>query len=179
MVDINLLDWRQEQRKRQRLLFLITFAGCVALSIMISLFMLIGAHNATSHQQIRLNFLSKEVKSVEARIQSLKAKEKTNTRSIHQLKTIHRLQADRFIPVQMLGELVRTTPSGITLLKLTQDKDQITLVGQAETDANITRLVNNIKQSKLFLEPQLNEISLANDLTKKKHFTIRTRIHGL
>lgn len=162
MILINLLPHREEKRLLRKQAF---FAGLGA-SVLIGA-VLVGLWYAAqqqmiSGQQARNEFLAeatrkldaeiKDVSSLKAEIESLKARQ----------KAVEDLQTDRNMPVYLLNELVKQTPEGIFLTSVKQDGQSVMVTGAAQSNERVSEFLRNTSTHSEWLErPELQEIKAA------------------
>jgi type IV pilus assembly protein PilN len=159
---INLLPHREERRKRRKAAF---FAGlgvaAVAGLAVVGLWFSV-LQQLTSSQQERNDFLTTEIKRLEAQITDI-----ANLRAeIEGLKARQRavedLQTDRNTPVHLLNELVRQAPEGVYLTSIKQANDVVSVTGVAQTNERVSEFLRNTLYNSEWLErPELVEIKAA------------------
>jgi type IV pilus assembly protein PilN len=110
---INLLQHREEKRKRRKAAFFLGLGLAAAVGVVIAALWYMVLQQMISSQQGRNEFLSAEIRKLEAEIKDVA----TLRAEIDALKArqqaVEDLQTDRNIPVHMLNELVKQTPEGI------------------------------------------------------------------
>ena len=159
MILINLLPHREERRKRREKAFIagLVFSAGVGASV-------VGVWYLTLQQMIdgqqqRNAFLSaeiqklelqiKDIASLKAEIESLKARQ----------KAVEDLQIDRNVPVYVLNELVRQTPEGIYFVSVKQEGQVLTVNGVAQTNERVSELLRNTNSnSEWLVKPELVEV---------------------
>lgn len=163
MILINLLPYREENRKRRRTAF---FAG-LALAALVGAGLVVAAYALVQHlsseQQRRNQYLSAEIARLDIQIKDI-----ANLRSeIESLKSRQRavedLQTDRNTPVHLLTELARHTPEGVYLTAIRQVDKVVTVNGIAQTNERVSEFLRNASRNSEWLEgPELVEIKVAN-----------------
>ncbi|WP_418316782.1 PilN domain-containing protein [Piscinibacter sakaiensis] len=163
MILINLLPHREEKRQRRKAAFYaglglaaVIGAGVVALWFGV-------LQQMISNQQGRNNFLSAEIRKLEAQIKDIA----TLRAEIEALKArqaaVENLQLDRNVPVHILNELVRHTPEGVYFTSVRQDGQVLNITGVSQTNERMSEFLRNTGNNSAWLtKPELIEIKLAN-----------------
>lgn len=158
MARINLLPWREWERKRKQR----EFTGMVAAGAIFAAIAVIIGHvqmdSMISNQEGRNLFLEGEIKSLDARIVKIKDLESTKAKLLARMNVIQELQSNRPLSVHLMDELVRTLPDGVYLSKVTQKGPELTLEGVAQSNARVSAYMRNIDGSLWIGNPRLNVI---------------------
>ena len=158
MARINLLPWREaERKKRQRDFGLMVVGGVV-----VTIIALISVHmhiNGLIQQQNRRNqLLDKEIAAMEQRIEEIKDLESTKGRLLARMEIIQQLQSSRPQIVHLFDELVATLPEGVYLTEVTQQGSNVVLMGRAQSNARVSSFMRSIDASMWMGNPQLKVI---------------------
>ncbi|MEO8296659.1 MAG: PilN domain-containing protein [Burkholderiales bacterium] len=159
MILINLLPHREEKRRRRRQAFFVGLGLAAAVGLVIASLWYLVLMEMISGQQSRNEFLQaeiqrletqiKDIASLKAEIESLKARQ----------KVVEDFQIDRNMPVHLLNELVRQTPEGVYLTTMKQDGQNVTVGGLAQTNERVSEFLRNTAYNSPWLEkPVLVEI---------------------
>jgi len=113
MARMNLLPWREEQRKAQSKMFgiqlatgvVLTVAGCLAVNTMIS--------GNQSYQQSRNNFLQSEIVSLETELSEIAELETTKSKLLSRMEIIQQLQTQRPQVVHLFHEIATAIPTRV------------------------------------------------------------------
>lgn len=158
MARINLLPWREWERKRKQR----EFTGMVAAGAVFAAIAVIIGHmqmeGMISNQQERNRYLEGEIKSLDARIVKIKDLESTKAKLLARMNVIQELQSNRPLSVHLMDELVRTLPDGVYLNKFTQKGADLTMEGVAQSNARVSAYMRNIDGSLWIGNPKLNVI---------------------
>lgn len=159
MTQINLLPWREKARKVRQT----RFYGMLGLCAMAAIFLILLIHFYYSHkisnQTARNDYLTSMISSEQVEFNVLDKKMKEQEAVEKELHFILSLRESGYQAVQMLDELVRVVPEGITLKKMIRDGNNITVIGKANSNLEITLLMKHIATSTMFLNPVLSEIT--------------------
>lgn len=158
MILINLLPHREEKRQRRKVAFFAGLGVAAGVGVAIVGIWYLVVQQLTSAQQDRNTFLSaeiakldnqiKDIASLKAEIESLKARQ----------KAVEDLQIDRNLPVHLLNELVKQTPEGIYFSAIKQDGQTLNVSGIAQTQERISEFLRNTAyNSEWLVKPELIE----------------------
>jgi len=156
---INLLPHREQARKRRREAFQATMFASFLVGLLVAGLIYWWFQMMIEQQQARNAFLQseitvlenqiKEVASIEDEIASLRARQ----------KAVEDLQADRNLPVHLLGELSKQLPDGVYITNLKQTNQQIAIQGVAQSNERVSEMLRNLSNNTPWLsKPQLVEI---------------------
>jgi len=158
MARINLLPWREWERKRKQR----EFTGMVAAGALFAAIAVVIGHmqmeGLIGDQEDRNRYLEGEIKSLDARIVKIKDLESTKAKLLARMNVIQELQSNRPLSVHLMDELVRTLPDGVYLNKVGQKGAQLTLDGVAQSNARVSAYMRNIDGSLWVGDPKLNVI---------------------
>jgi len=167
MPQINLLPWRDEQRKRREKEFIVT-------AVMAALLMggvVLGVHlhyeSRVAYQNERNSFVEAEIAKLDEKIKEIENLKKERDRLIARTNVIQNLQAGRPEIVHVFDELVTTLPDGVYYTKVAQIGRALNLQGVAQSNARVSSLMRSLDTSTWFENPSLVEIK--GDPTKKEH----------
>jgi type IV pilus assembly protein PilN len=109
-----------------------------------------------NHQQYRNTLIKQEISRLEVRIARIDELERTRARLISRKQVIEQLQASRSITVELLDQLAKTIPVGVTLTSIRQQGPQLALIGNSQSNARVSAYLRELEGNDLFLDPQLN-----------------------
>jgi type IV pilus assembly protein PilN len=163
---INLLPHREAKRLQRKRSFFIGLGACAlaGAAIVGVWWSILG--QMTDAQESRNNFLKAEITRLDAQIKDIA----TLRQEIEALKARQRavedLQTDRNIPVHLLNELVKQTPEGVYLTRISQNGQVVAITGTAQTNERVSELLRNTLYNSPWLEkPELVEIKASNVTT--------------
>jgi type IV pilus assembly protein PilN len=147
MARINLLPWREAERKRRLREFGFLLAGGFLLALGASFYMHLHVESMIDNQNHRNNFLKSEIAQVDRKIKEIRNLEKTKANLIARMNIIQQLQASRPEIVHLFDELVGTLPEGVYLTEMQQRGRNIDLKGRAQSNARVSSYMRNIDAS--------------------------------
>src|ERR1700674_2890064 len=113
MPRINLLPWREGQRKERKLAFLVALgvAGLAACVTAFAAYLMFGS--MIEAQQHRNDLLRTEIKTVDKQIEEINILESAKQKFIARMEIIEKLQRSRPQMVHLFDELVRALPVAV------------------------------------------------------------------
>jgi len=165
---INLLPHREEKRKRRKTAFFVGIGVSVALGLGAVGVWYLVLEQMTSAQRSRNQLLAGEIQRLESQIKDI-ATLKAEIESLKaRQKAVEDLQTDRNTPVYLLNELVKQTPEGVYLTSIKQVDQVVTVSGIAQTNERVSEFLRNTLYNSAWLErPELVEIKAANVVAGK------------
>ncbi len=158
MARINLLPWRETRRSEQQKEFFTLMAMAAALCGLVVLLTHFEINGRISHQDNRNQFLTNEIKVLDGKIEEIKKLDSTRQALIERMDVIQNLQAARPGVVHLFDELVKTLPEGVHLSSLKQSDSNLTISGQAESNARVSSYMRKIEDSEWLANPSLGVI---------------------
>jgi type IV pilus assembly protein PilN len=147
MARINLLPWRdQERRRRQRNFFMATGAA-VALVLLVGLGVRMQFESMIAAQQSRNQLLTQQIAQLDQRIRKIQLLEETKADLLARMNVIQQLQESRPEVVHLFDELVQAIPDGVFLTGVTQQGSRIEVEGRAQSNARVSAFMRNINAS--------------------------------
>ncbi len=158
MARINLLPWREEQRKEaQRMLLSIT--GMMAFfTVLVIVAWHIEVNRQIGEQNRRNQYLQSQITEVEKQITEITSLEKEKRSLQERIKVIQRLQQNRPEVVHLFDEIPRLLPDGMYLTRIKQSGSDLFIDGVAQSNARVSAFMRNIEESSWLKEPTLDVI---------------------
>lgn len=155
MARINLLPWREAERKKKQKDFFTTTALSACLMGVIIFYAHLHISSMIETQTARNTFLQDQIKVLDQKIEDIKKLEKDKESLLARMNVIQELQRSRPGIVRMFDEMVRTVPEGIYLTKLERKGDEITITGAAQSNARVSNFMRTLEESQWFDNPRL------------------------
>ena len=179
MARINLLPWREEQRRDRQRHFMSTLLMTCILGIVLVFIAGTVFEQKIKHQQFRNELVRKEIKKLESQIKRIDELERTRARLISRKQVIERLQASRAMTVELLDKLAKSIPVGVTLQSMRQQGTTLVLAGTSQSNARVSAYLKELGQNDLFLSPQLDFVRSAarpDTATEPYQFSIKVKL---
>jgi type IV pilus assembly protein PilN len=172
MPRINLLPWRDQQRRERKL----------ALYVWL-LFALIGAALVTGAgflwmtsmidgQTARNDRLKAEIRILDRQNEEINDLESQKQRFISRMQVIDKLQRSRSEIVHVFDELVKIIPDGTYLTAVTQTNRRFKLEGVAQSSTRVSTFMRNIAASQWLRNPELEVVEARKDSTLGNNFVL-------
>lgn len=158
MTRINLLPWRAELRRQQRIEFLVITALCALLTAGGAFGVKLSLESDLAYQNQRNEFLRTETGKIERQIKEIKELEKERERLIARMRAIETLQSSRPAIVHVLDEIVMALPDGVLLTEIEQQGETFQISGTAQSNARVSSFMRNIERSEWLKDPKLEVI---------------------
>ncbi len=180
MPRINLLPWREQERKTRRRDFGIAAAGAVLAAVMFALGGKLMYSSWIESQTAKNNLLKREIGKLDAQITDILDLENRKQRLLARMEIIEKLQQKRPEIVHLFDELVRTVPEGIYLTSIKQTDRKLEIHGVAQSSTRVSTFMRNIDASTYMDNPVLQVVESAKDTpTGGSSFTLFTDAVGV
>jgi type IV pilus assembly protein PilN len=156
MARINLLPWRAERRKQREREFYMMLGASALAAVLVFLGATYWMGQRIDNQTARNNYLDKQIKDLDVKIEKIKDLEKTRSQLLARKQIIEDLQSNRSQMVHLFDQLAKTIPNGTRLTSLKQANDVLTLEGLAESSTRVATYMRNMENS-----PQMGRADLA------------------
>lgn len=158
MPRINLLPWREEERKKRQRDFLIaTGAAFVAAVAVVGLTML-AYGRMIDHQNARNARLKAEIVELDKSIKEIDGLEAQKARLLARMEIIEQLQKSRPEIVHLFDEITRQLPEGVYLTSMRQRGLAVEVSGVAQSSTRVSALMRRIDGSEWLAEPNVEQI---------------------
>ena len=171
MPQINLLPWRDEQRKRRQKEFIVSAVMAALMMGGVVLAVHLHYESRIAYQEQRNSFIETEIASLDKKITEIEDLKKERDRLIARTQVIQNLQSGRPEIVHVFDELVTTLPDGVYYTKVTQKGRGLNLQGVAQSNARVASLMRSLDTSTWFENPSLVEIK--DDSQTQKESPVR------
>ncbi|MGA2862397.1 MAG: PilN domain-containing protein [Steroidobacteraceae bacterium] len=163
MPRINLLPWRDQQRRERKLAFFVALGGAVALAAIAAFiaYLLLGSMiDAQEHRNERLRA---QIKVLDKQIEEINDLEAQKQKFISRMQIIEKLQSSRPEVVHLFDELVKEMPDGTYLTTVKQTGNKLKLDGVAQSSTRVSALMRNISASQWLRNPELEVVQTKGD----------------
>src|SRR5260370_20411770 len=180
MPRINLLPWREQERKIRRLEFMVAAGGAVFASVIFVLGGKVLYASWTDAQNEKNNLLKKEIVKLDAQIADIQDLENRKQRLVARMEIIEKLQRKRPEIVHLFDEIVKTVPDGIYLTAIKQTGNRLEIHGVAQSSTRVSTFMRNIDSSVWMDNPLLQVVESAKDsATGGSNFTLTSDVSGV
>jgi type IV pilus assembly protein PilN len=170
MPRINLLPWRDEERKERKLQFLIALGGATLIAALLAFLGYLMFSSMIDGQQRRNDRLRTEIKGLDKQIEEINSLETAKQKFIARMDIIEKLQRSRPEIVHIFDEIVKTLPDGAYLTGVKQTDQKFKFDGVAQSATRVSTFMRNIDSSQWLKNPELQVV--AADGTVGSSFTV-------
>jgi type IV pilus assembly protein PilN len=165
MPRINLLPWREEQRKERKLQFGIAIGGATAAAAIVTFGAYLMFGQMISAQQVRNERLRGEIRTLDKQIEEINNLEAAKQKFIARMDIIEKLQRSRPEIVHIFDEIVRTLPDGTYLTGVKQTDKRLKFDGVAQSSTRVSTFMRNIDASEWMKNPELEVVETKQQAT--------------
>jgi type IV pilus assembly protein PilN len=158
MPRINLLPWREQQRKERKLAFFVALGGAAVGALVVAFAAYLMFQSMISSQERRNQQLRTEIKAVDRQIEEINDLEAQKQRFISRMQVIEKLQRSRSEVVHLFDEVAKTMPDGTYLTAFKQDGKKLKFEGVAQSSTRVSTFMRNISASQWMKDPELEVV---------------------
>ncbi len=158
MPRINLLPWREEERKKRQQDFLIALAGSVVVAIAVVAATWFAFSQMIDAQQGRNQRLETEIAELEKSITEIDGLERQKERLLARMEIIEQLQRSRPEIVHLFDEISRKLPEGVYLNGMKQSGSAVELRGVAQSSTRVSALMRRTDESDWLTDPSVTRV---------------------
>jgi type IV pilus assembly protein PilN len=164
MPRINLLPWRDEERKERKVKFLVALGGAVIGAALAAFVGYLLMDSMVSAQDMRNARLKEEIAELDKQIEKINSLEADKARFIARMEVIEKLQRSRPEIVHIFDEISKQLPDGVYLTAITQTGTRLKFEGVAQSSTRVSAFMRNIDGSSYLKNPELEVVE-----TKKEN----------
>ena len=158
MPRINLLPWRDQQRKERKLAFFVALGGAAFGALVAAFAGYLLFKSMIGSQQQRNERLRTEIKVVDRQIEEINDLETQKQRFIARMQVIEKLQRSRSEVVHMFDEVAKTMPDGTYLTSFKEEGKKLKFEGVAQSSTRVSTFMRNISASQWMKDPELEVV---------------------
>jgi type IV pilus assembly protein PilN len=156
MPRINLIPWREAERKQKRQEFAVGAVGALVLAGAIAFAVNLQMGAAINHQNERNQYLKDQISELDKQIAEILNLEQEKQRLVARMQVIDQLERSRAEVVHLFDQLVRTVPDGIYLTSIKQTGRKVELKGVTQSSTRVSNYMRNIDASEWLTDPSLS-----------------------
>ena len=158
MPRINLLPWREEERKKRQRDFGVALAGGVVAAVAVVLLTMFAFNQMISTQESRNQRLENEIAELQKSITEIDGLERQKERLLTRMEIIEQLQKSRPEIVHLFDEVARQMPEGVYLNGLKQTGSRVEVRGVAQSSTRVSALMRQIDSSSWLTDPEVERV---------------------
>ena len=172
MPRINLLPWREAERKRKRQEFGVGALAAVIVAAVIGFAFSWQMQSSIDHQNERNQLLKTEIQKLDKQIEEINGLDQQKQRLVARMEVIQQLQHSRPEAVHLMDELARTLPDGVYLTSIKQTDRRVQLKGVAQSSTRVSAYMRNIENSQWMNDPSLEVVESKGNTDNGSQFTL-------
>jgi type IV pilus assembly protein PilN len=162
MANINLLPWREAQRRERNQ---VTLFICVAMWLAAGLVVLAGKlvmDARISGQEARNAYLESEINKLSKVIKEIENLKEKRDALLARMEVIQGLQQNRSQIVHVFDDLVVKLPDGAYYSQVNKKGNQLAITGYAQSNERVSALMRNLDSSDWFQGSALKQVDVVN-----------------
>jgi len=179
MPRINLLPWREADRKRKRQEFFVGLGGAAIIAALLGLLADFQLQSSIDHQTARNQLIKEQIADVDKQITEIIGLEQQKQRLLARMDVIEQLQRSRPGVVHLFDQLVRTIPDGVYFTAIKQTGGKVQLSGVAQSSTRVSALMRNIESSEWLADPSLEKVETKGSGDGGAEFTLYSNQTGV
>lgn len=163
MPRINLLPWRDEERKERKLKFLVALGGAAVGACLTAFCGYLLMDSMISAQEARNAVLDEKIAELDKQIEKINSLEADKARFISRMEVIEKLQRSRPEIVHVFDEIAKQLPDGVYLTQISQTGSRLKFEGVAQSSTRVSAFMRNIDSSDYLTKPELEVVETKKD----------------
>ena len=158
MSNINLLPWREKEKRKQKRIFFITL-------LMTCLLVLVLCYLAKNYiglrieaQNIRNQFLQNEVLLLDKNIAEINLIKQKKHELERRINLIQQLELKRNTTTRLFNSLPEITPAGVYITSVNFSKNVISMTGLTESNEQVSDMVRKVEEANWLTDVSLPSI---------------------
>ena len=172
MPRINLLPWRDEERKERKLAFFVAIGGATLAGGVVAFAAYLMLNSMIEGQVQRNEKLRTEIKLLDKQIEEINNLESAKQKFIARMEIIEKLQRSRPEIVHLFDEIVKQLPEGVYLTSVKQQGKRMRFDGIAQSSTRVSAFMRNIDGSEWLRGADLEIVQSASGNTAGQSFTL-------
>ncbi len=168
MPRINLLPWREAERKKRQRDFGVAAGGAVVVGIAVVMVTIFAYSQKISQQLAKNERLQEEIEIINKSITEIDGLERQKERLLARMEIIEQLQKSRPEIVHLFDELVRQLPEGVYLTGVKQAGARIEIRGVAQSSTRVSALMRRIDASEWLTDPEVERVETTQSGASRK-----------
>jgi type IV pilus assembly protein PilN len=173
MPRINLLPWREAERKRKRQEFGAAFALALVVAAVIAFGVRMQMQSTIDEQHARNQYLKDEIAALDKQITEILDLEQKKARLLARMQVIEQLERSRPEIVHVFDQIVKTTPDGIHLTSIKQTNRRLQIKGLAQSSTRVASYMRNLDASEWLADPSLDILQTKGSGDAGSEFTLQ------
>jgi type IV pilus assembly protein PilN len=158
MPRINLLPWREAERKKRQRDFGVASGGALVAAFAVVMLTIFAYNQMIDNQRVRNDRLKSEIAELEKSIAEIDGLERQKERLLARMEIIDELQKSRPEIVHLFDEITRQLPEGVYLTGVKQTGSRVEIRGVAQSSTRVSALMRQIDASEWLDDPEVERV---------------------
>ena len=158
MPRINLLPWREAERKKRQRDFGVAMGGAIVAGVAVVMLTILAYNQMISNQNARNDRLNSEIVELQKSIEEIDGLERQKERLLARMEIIEQLQKSRPEIVHLFDEIVRQLPEGVYLTGMKQTGSRVEIRGVAQSSTRVSALMRQVDASEWMGDPEVERV---------------------
>jgi type IV pilus assembly protein PilN len=172
MPRINLLPWRDEERRERKLALFVWLGIATVAAGLVTLASYIWVNSMIDSQTARNEHLKSEIHVLDKQNEQINDLESQKQRFISRMQVIDKLQRSRSEVVHVFDEVAKTIPDGTYLTAVAQTNRRLKFEGVAQSSTRVSTFMRNISASQWLRNPDLEVVEARKENTLGNSFVL-------
>lgn len=172
MPRINLLPWRDQQRRERKLALYVWLLFALIGAALITGAGYLWMGSMIESQRSRNDHLKAEIRVLDRQNEEINDLETQKQRFISRMQVIDKLQRSRSEIVHVFDEVTRIIPDGTYLTSVTQTNRKLKLEGVAQSSTRVSTFMRAIAASQWLRNPELEVVEARKESTLGNSFVL-------
>ena len=163
MANINLLPWREAQRRERNRT---TMMACIAMWLFAALIVFaikLFMDSRIDHQNARNTFVQTEIDSLSLVISEIETLKDKRDQLLARMEVIQTLQQNRSQIVHVFDDLVSKLPKGVYYDSINKSGGRLSIDGKAQSNGRVSALMRSLDASDWFANASLNVVDVVDE----------------
>lgn len=172
MPRINLLPWREAERRDRKLRFVVALGAATVVAIAFTFIAYLTFSSMIDAQLSRNRLLQGDIQVLDRQIAEINDLEADKRRFIARMDIIEKLQRSRPEIVHLFDTIVRTVPPGVYLTSVAQHGEHLKFEGIAQSSTRVSSFMRDIDSSRWLKNPALEIVQARRDGSLSSTFVL-------
>ena len=176
MPRINLLPWREAERKKRQRDFGVAMAAGVIAAIVCVLGTIFVYSQMIDNQDGRNTRLNEEIAELQKSIEEIDGLERQKERLLARMEIIEQLQKSRPEIVHLFDEMARQLPEGVYLTGMKQVGANVEVRGVAQSSTRVSALMRQVDASDWMGNPEVERVeTTTSGASRQAEFIVKLK----
>lgn len=179
MPRINLLPWRDQQRRERKLSLYVWLLFALVGAALVTGAGYLWMGSMIDAQNMRNEHLKAEIRILDRQNEEINDLESQKQRFISRMQVIDKLQRSRSEIVHVFDELAKIVPDGTYLTAVAQTNRKLKLEGVAQSSTRVSTFMRSIAASQWLRNPELEVVEARKESTLGNSFVLHAEQNPL